>query len=157
MTRFTRSQTNWCEKSQKWPWQRVPCFFMDKVCPWFRVCFQLWASIFSSCPPSLKCVLSVLSVHAHVSACTHTDAIALSVQLPRLSVLNLPDLYQICRPTLSDFSTWLHVGVRARARARRLCVRSAQTSATAFVSISLYSALRQTSLGRSHHILCLSL
>lgn len=154
MTRFRRSQTNWCEKSQKWPWQRVPCFFMDKVCPWFRVFSAVSIYLFIVSSESEVCPQRG---DAHVNACTHTDAIALSVQLPRLSVLNLPDLYQICRPTLSDFSTWLHVGVRARARARRLCVRSAQTSATAFVSISLYSALRQTSLGRSHHILCLSL
>lgn len=129
--------------------------------------------------PLVSCVFSAVSIYlfivssrsevclqrndAHVSACAracvHTDAIALSVQLPRLSALNLPDLYQICRPTPSNFSTWLHVGVRARACVCvwRLCVHSAQTSATAFVSISLYSALRQTSLGRSHHTLCLSL
>lgn len=94
--------------------------------------------------------------------CRHTDVIRcyVCVQLPRLSALNLQDLDQICRPTESNFSSWLPVWVCVLIQVQVLvylcgdflCVHSSQTFATAFVSISLYSDFRQTSLGRFHHM-----
>lgn len=109
----------------------------------FQDYFKGEGPLLYSCKHNVLCISLVLKCVFSTHVDTHTDSITLSVQLPKLSTLNLQDLQIKSADPQYKFSLCMCVCGHSR-----VCIHSAQTYAPAFVSISLCSALRQTSHGR---------
>lgn len=88
-------------------------------------------------------------MHVHTNRCNHSVCSAAKAKCPETprSLSNLRGPHG-ADPRCNCAGVCVHVCVCAFS----LCVHWVQTSAAAFVSISLYSALRQTSLGGSHRM-----